>query len=741
MSLNKSKPIIAIYLNGVGNPEFQLCLSIVRNLTNKQPSLLLFDPTNGSREDELIISGFFHFSKPEILNPANLNLSDYDLGAILFTSTTHLSSLNCQVPKELKKICFIGGIGRFDHSLQIKQAMALNVDHLISDFYPEETPSLTHKEVEYFITRYIFVPPYSDDLQIPSSKSKEKGLIVRLNDPDVNQSSASKAFWLALSKCDTIRIEDLTNLPIDRWLENCVPGPNCQYVATDVYLNSIHHFLADQCLNRGILFQPLNQGRAPSLRRAFLDGNPNLTNWLNLIAPIHKPSLRESFANLIKPTRGRENVALPTSNKDSTLNLIQDRLEEYLLSKEENKPVNRDEKILINSGNSKDCDTSYITSPVMYLFKNEPSSQNLVYTFYHLKNLHLESLSRESISITKTYFKTCIRLSTQLPTGRLVFIHIFRQILSINASELIDAFCSVFIENPQAKQYQIIARYLLVITQTSPLDETIRLKLLKRIAQLPLPLEISCIAYLASNKIESFKESLQEIRNKGVNGATGNAIYWYLRQNPTPNADKLKELEKYCQEEIKIEQDSIMTHRSLALLQILNGKGNGITDVLFKSKKTGPTFWPNQIARHELALSCLVEGDEEEAMLFLESPTNSRNRDPYDLIVRISTALICGNIPSAEKFASEMSLGGKNKVWEQDELYFCALHHCIIFRHCGLKEAEDKAINWMNLSWIPVNIRYGILLKKITPVLSPTGNILKAAQILSKQIPKSAMIP
>ena len=209
------------------------------------------------------------------------------------------------------------------------------------------------------------------------------------------------------------------------------------------------------------------------------------------------------------------------------------------------------------------------------------------------------------------------------------------------------AFCSVFIENPQAKQYQIIARYLLVITQTSPLDETIRLKLLKRIAQLPLPLEISCIAYLASNKIESFKESLQEIRNKGVNGATGNAIYWYLRQNPTPNADKLKELEKYCQEEIKIEQDSIMTHRSLALLQILNGKGNGITDVLFKSKKTGPTFWPNQIARHELALSCLVEGDEEEAMLFLESPTNSRNRDPYDLIVRISTALICGNIPSA----------------------------------------------------------------------------------------------
>jgi hypothetical protein len=736
MNIVKKSYEFAISLNGIGRPECQLWLPVVKNLIKDRSCILLFDPSYTSHADELILTELSVSAESEILNPAELSLCDLSVETIIFTNTPDRLKITYKIPEKLTKACFFGGLGHLDLPLQISKAKELNIDKLISDFLPEEIHTLNSIEFEYFVNRYLFLPPFIHELPLLSEKTEEQVLFIHLGELNTIESSATSTLRKALSKNNIIRVEDLTNVPIDRWLADCTPGPSCRYVTTDVPLPSVHNFIANQCKSRGILFRPLSQRGATSPRRAFLDGNSNLSNWLNLIAPSQKPSLREKCANLLRPEKSRE-VATPI-NTENTLKFIQDQLTIGLSSKEKNSFANQHDKNLNILNNNNDSELSYIANPIQFLCKSEPSSQNLLCTFNYLKNINLESLPKESSSITKTFFRACIRLSAQLPPGRLISVHVFRQLASISIYEFIESFCSVFLEKPHSKTYHRLASYVLVLTQTSPLKETIRQQLLQLIAQINLPPDLACIAHLATKNLEFFHQSLIASNNNGGKGTAGNSVYWYLRQNPTPKADELKKLEKYCQEEIKIGQDSMMTHRSLALIQILNGTGNGITEILLNSKKSGPTNWPNQIARHELALSCLVAGEEEEAMLFLNTPANSRKRDPYDNVVRISTALLSDNVPSAEKLASEMSFIGKDKLWEQDELYFCALHHCVIFRHCGLKEAEEKTINWMKSSWNSVDTRYGILLKNITPVQNPTGSILKVAQILSKQIPKFA---
>ena len=168
MNIVKKSYEFAISLNGIGRPECQLWLPVVKNLIKDRSCILLFDPSYTSHADELILTELSVSAESEILNPAELSLCDLSVETIIFTNTPDRLKITYKIPEKLTKACFFGGLGHLDLPLQISKAKELNIDKLISDFLPEEIHTLNSIEFEYFVNRYLFLPPFIHELPLLS---------------------------------------------------------------------------------------------------------------------------------------------------------------------------------------------------------------------------------------------------------------------------------------------------------------------------------------------------------------------------------------------------------------------------------------------------------------------------------------------------------------------------------------------------------------------------------------------
>ena len=725
MSQSTASPSLAVFITGIGKAEFSAWRPLLRELVESPEILLLQDSPALSTEDE-------SFIECVDLPKAPLTFSDADLPTIPQTVLFLETPEHLKVPDAFSsatKACLFGGLGAPDYTAQIRAARKLNLDKLFCDALSVELEQvLSPEDIAFLTPRQLFLPPAYPDNSETVQRQRETTLVIHLDDPVNPHSTTSKTFFKAFDGVESVRLEMLTEHPIEQWLERCTPGKGCRTIAISAPCLPLQHYVAGLCADLGIVFHPLDLRGATSPSRALLPNGSRLTNWLRHAAPMRSPSLRETFKSLIftPDTKGDEFTAKPTPTPFTWRNFSQSLLEDVsghegadaILTTFRNHHASP--LFLSEHGTS----PHYLSSPFAHLCQDAP----LPDAFRSSLQLFADHAEEDPQSESMTdLMGACLRLAANLPHDQALY-HILRKLTNLHPNAFLSAFESNFLSAPSSGANIALAGGVQTMLQIAYFEDDVRRLCFERLNKIAFPPPIATRLFLGAGELELFRQALAVGRKNGIRGLAGTAARYTLLHSPALSKEELDALETLCEEEISANSDSSATHWCLAMTRTLGDRAKDAASTLANPEKTMHDLRRFPFVWHELALLALAKDNREEATAFLESPSEpDGGGTAYGRLAAIALRILLGQYDMADQLATAFPEELFDSAWNGNTPpYFSALYHTVVFRRAGLEDSATKVLGLMEETLVSQDVLFRPLLDAIEPGSSSALSALAA---------------
>jgi hypothetical protein len=342
--------------------------------------------------------------------------------------------------------------------------------------------------------------------------------------------------------------------------------------------------------------------------------------------------------------------------------------------------------------------------------------------------------------ILKSLIYGAMRFASKLPIsfGK---IHFLSQVLSINHDFFISCLSEFSNKNNSSSELSSFYTAMQNMILTRSMNEDLRRKCIVGMLKVQRTIEFSSRFFLSLNDNSAFQKLLTENRSENLRDLAANAVFFALQNQSLEENENLTDFEKHCSDAIESGHDGISTHRTLALIKILQGKGKGTADALRNPEKPQFEFSQLPFLWHELALFSIYAGDEGEAGELLDSPKNKHGGpDLTNRLGAIAINLLLGRMDKAEKFASELDLDCQDPAQEfwptNSPPYYIAFYQSVIFKHCADEKAIKRAEKMMDLTKIQLDESFRPLLDRISSSTNPEEHLMKLSNALSKALPQ-----
>lgn len=728
MSQSTATPSLAVFITGIGKAEFSAWRPLLRELVESPEILLLQDGPALSAEDE-------SFLEDVDLPKAPLAFSDADSPtipkAVLFLDTPE----HLKVPDALSSAttaCLFGGLGAPDYTAQIRAARKLNLDKLFCDALSVELDQVLDREDFAFLTpRQLFLPPAYSENSETVRRQRETTLVIHLDDPVNPHSTPSKTFFKAFDGVESVRLEMLTEHPIEQWLERCAPGKDCRTIAISAPSLPLQHYVAGLCAAHGIVFHPLDSRGATSPSRAFLPEGSRLTNWLRHAAPMRSPSLRETFKSLLLPPDAKEDAsaAKTTPPPFTWRNFSQPLLDDGSGHEGADAILTTFRNHHASPPFSSEHGTRphYLSSPFAHLCQDAPLPAAFRSSLQLFTDHAAEDPRPEAIT---DLMGACLRLAANLPHDQ-ALLHVLRKLTNLHPNAFLSAFESNFLSAPTSGANIALAGGVQTMLQIASFEEDVRRLCFERLNKISFPPPIATRLFLGAGELDLFRQALAVGRNNGNRGLAGTAARYTLLHSPALSQEELGALETLCEEEISANSDSSATHWCLAMTRTLGDRATDAASTLANPEKTMHDLRRFPFVWHELALLALAKDNREEAAAFLESPSEpDGGGTAYGRLAAIGLRILLGQDDAAAQLAAAFPEKLFDTAWNGNTPpYFSALYHAVIFHRSGLEDSATKALGLMEEALVPQDALFRPMLEAIEPVPSSALSALAATLV------------
>ena len=735
MKENSVNTQIALVVNGISSPQFLLWKPLIAKLICDEFEIVYFIGNGLSEEDNQVI---------EIIGKDSLIIKKFEkenlpasIDWVLFTSTADRLPHYTTEENSLKLVCFFGGITSENLGNQAEAAMNLNINTLFSDLMPSEVrESLSQKCFSFFVERNFFLPPAIPSHTAQDNSFAEDSLFIFNHHETETMPHSSELYVKIFKEIDSFRIVDLSESPVDEWINQCTPSKTCKRVMIDITYRPIIQFLVNICSCREIDLQTLGIRGALTPERALLEKSENSANWLHHIAPLNEPSLREKtqsilIANPLDDAKGNRNEGNSSNESESSI------ISSVFFDNENAQNHELLEKIRLHYSVARsNVKSHYITSPFSHFFQGSAHVDKLQSSLeFFLAQNDLPS----SCPAFENLLATGLRLTAEQQVCRANF-HILGKIKSFAPEHLLKSFSSLFLQNPKAQKSINLASYFQHNLQFLQWNEKVIASYYERLLAMPLPANILASLFLGANKLDLLGQLTQSSRKQGLQGLLGRATYYKVCATPAMQAEEAKALEDLCRREISEGSDNISTYVSLATLGILFQNPKDPSKILIESSKPSCDIKAHLLFRHELSLLCLTTGDNEGANLFwAEGDQPFAGKTTYTTLSAIVISILLDKIETAEALSENLLQRRITQPWDDKlhSIYHFALFHALLFRKTNKNTSEIHATKIMDESIIPRDSSFRNLLGKIeeTKEVKDNSHLVALAEFLEPELP------
>jgi len=665
---------VGICLNGVGNFSNLLWQNYIIDLAKCEDALVFYHFPSQSNEDvefiKKILPGIV-VNDLKDLHKNNLSISHF-----FFADTPDNIILVDGIDENTKIFSLFGGLNQELIQKQIQKANHLQIDSLITDTLPDELSTDNQINSELF-----FLPPsFPSYLITETRKTNEEILLILDNTNQTNYSySIPNILFKSLKEVKGIRIVDLEKTPIKEWITECIPSDNCQKIGLSTNLPQLQHLLADFASKNGIEFVYLGSDLTTSHLRYFTPGKENLLKSLYKQCPFNKKSLRDNVKNIL--TINPKSQAKDQSFKTPTLKSI--------ITRENTVPTDEIKQ------NKPEDNFSPISNPLHYLFRDLPEREILISNYYSLsKKSSNQTLNSFGTSHLRAFIKTTIihcKSFQNDPHDTFAFCseQVILKLIKLDLKLLVEITLTLLADNSKDAGLIRFAAYFrdVLFRYNIPREEKVFARNLFVNSSLHKVIKFN--SYLTFVSKDSLLQEFKNLWDERTIGLGGNFVQSALHENFELSEKELSLFENICKEEINLNLDDFLTHKSLAMIKILSGKSKGACNTLSGCSKFKFKYKYRPIYKFEMAYFCIFKDDNHEALKFASTDNENSIHNDYFFLANYSIQILTNTTNGQKTF---VELEREKNLWMTDNVFYCALAHYIIFSFHNHSKGVEKSL-------------------------------------------------
>ncbi|MFL2928209.1 MAG: hypothetical protein ACJZ72_06425 [Opitutales bacterium] len=710
-----TKNDLVVFVDGIGKAEFKLWHNSLTKTIAKDNAILFRTNDLSEKDSEFL----FDVIPDKLISTADeVCLLKNQPDAYFFCDTADNISIPNGISSEIKKVCLLGGLGSPLYNRQLERFLELNFNFFFSDVFPEELKEkLDSKEISYFQKHFLFLPPKIDLQTVHRDSSEQKITFIYSDEKDASNISKT-LFRKTLCRLEQTRSVNIAKVPIQDCLDSCLPGKGCEVLIADVESPLLLHYLAMVCAEREIGFHSLDTKANLSPLRTFLTDNFKHSDWLKHISPIDPKSLRQTFNELINPTKFLcEKVSQNPSNKIRYPNYS---IRGYLIDENFADELDVRLKDILNfyqernSAENISDHNHYLTNPIQYLLRSESCSSIMEASLeFFSRHMKLET----SLRCLEELMETCLRVAANIKQDQRVYQAYYKLFL-VSPSAFSSSFKKIFEAGRGQKNYLDFAAAVLQMVQIYFIEDEQKTFFLNDFLKLKTPQNLRVRALLAANHIDLFYKSLSNIEREYV----GASVYYKLHQNQEFKKEELEFLKKLCLEEMSKDLDGLRTHCSFAIINILLNENIDVSENLSVPEKPRNDFRKFPYIWHEIALFSLIQQRIEEASNLLKCTLMSKS-SIYSIIGEIAILILLKEFKRADELLNTLTEDLISDLWNPNiSTYFILFYLSVILKYDGRSESLEKTLLIMKNNKIALDSKLRPLIEGIieNPDIKPS---------------------
>ena len=665
---------IGICLNGVGNFSNLLWHNYIFDLAKTEDALVFYHFTNKSNEEIDFIKK--NIPDVEVKDLKDLHKSNLSISHFFYADTPDNLVLADGIDENTKTSSLFGGLNKKLFQKQIQKANHLKIDSLITDIFPEEISIDNQLNSEL-----LFLPPSFPSYLINEPRKTNEEILLILD--HTNKTNYSYSFpnilFKSLKDVKGIKIVDLEKTPTKEWIRECIPGDNCQKIGLSTNLPQLQHLLADFASKNGIEFLYLGSDLTASHLRYFTSGKENLLKSLQKKCSFNKKSIRDNVKSIL--TINPQSQAKDQSYKNPTLKSI--------ITRENTVPTGEIKQ------NNPENNFSPISNPLNYLFRDLPEREILISNYHSLsKKSSNQTLNSFETSHLKAYIETTIihcKSFQNDPHDMFAFCseQVILKLIKLDFKLLVEITLTLLADNSKDVGFIRFAAYFrdILFRYNIPREEKVFARNLFVNSSLHKVIKFN--SYLTLVSKDSLLLEFKNLWDERTIGLGGNFVQSALHENFELNEKELSLFENICKEEINLNLDDFLTHKSLAMINILSGKSKGTCNTLSASSKFKFRYKYRPIYKFEMAYFCIFKDDNDEALKFASIDNENSIHNDYFFLANYSIQILT-DTTNGQKPIVELERG-KN-LWMTDNVFYCAFAHYIIFSYHNHSKGVEKSL-------------------------------------------------
>tara|TARA_B110000305_G_C19446949_1_gene645437 strand:+ start:155 stop:2320 length:2166 start_codon:yes stop_codon:yes gene_type:complete len=661
-----------ICLNGISNTENQLWQNYVVDLVKKRKLPVFYNYSNGTEKDHFIINNEFTGISIKDANEITINDS---ISQLFFTDTPQNLIIPDGLPKNTRICSFFGGLKQDEITKQIEKVNSLGISKLITDILPEETD----KPFDFTSELYLIQPTIPKNTRNLTTQTNEEILLIHNEHVNINYpESLNQIIYKALDQNNKIRILDLTQIPIEDWFTEGMPGNFCKKICISLDLPQLHHLFADLAFKLGIEFSLFGCTKLTSPNRYFTDGKVNLLNSFKDLFPLRKKSLRENIRNICNQSSNKTNI-----NKSKESHEICQK-------------VSIEKSSVVSSGqlNKSRDEILHIFKPLNYIFKDIPECKIFISNYQYLLGKCIKGELNQFVSAQISLFiNATLKRATCLlgdPNDKFAFCshQLLLRLTDLDFKTVVEQIFILLKDNSYETGILRLAGYFNSILYQNNFTAEDKFFARNKLLQSTCPNEIKFSMRMSLISKELFIEEIKKLWDKQTKGLAGANILNLIIEDINIPKDELLFFKDICQQEISIGLDDFLTHKSYIIIEILLGNSQGSAQILSNCSKYKFKFNYRPIYNFEIAYLCIFKNDNEEAISFINQESEEFSDSGYFKLARYSIQILANKFNENE---THFTLEKEENLWSKDNIFFCALNHYIIFTYHEHKNGTKKA--------------------------------------------------
>lgn len=662
---------IRICLNGISNSANQLWHNYIIDLAENNDSCFYYNYSNSSETDQKFIQK--NLKSVEIKDTDILKSDNYSTPHLFFADTPQNILVPEGVPQQTKFYSFFGGLDQTQILEQIEKINYYKISKVITDIFPEELTTPTNFKSEVY-----FLPPsFPKPLKNIHKQNNEEILFVHGKFRNLMDSKKqNEIIFSTLHQNKNIRVVNLNKIPIEDWFKVITPSDRCKKVCLSIDLPQLHHLFADFAAEKGLDFDYFDCELITSHQRYFTTGNENLLKSLQDLFPLNKKSLRENVRMIFK-MRERENEVINNRTEQNINNIF------------EQKPI-----FLRNLNKQTPNENLHVCDPLNYILKDISGCEILISNYQYLLEVNQDDELNDFINLhTDLFIEAILKISCSLkddPNDKFSFCSslMLLKLCKLNFRSVTEQIFNIINENPTEFGICRIASYFISILYNYEFKSEDILFAKNKLLESKCPNEIKLSILISLIPKKHIATEFIKFWDKKIQGMVGANIINLISDDIIMPSEQLLILKDICNKEISLGLDNFLTHKSLAIIEILLGNSTGTAKILLNCSKYRFRHNFKPIYIFEIAYFCIFKNDFNEALSYIDlEPVNDSSSD-YFKIASYSIQIITNKINND---TTQFNLRKQKNIWSTDHIFFCALNHYIVFTYHNHTKGAEKA--------------------------------------------------